>query len=86
MVGAGTIVSGGHVRNSVISGGVRIDAGAYVEGSVIMPGVQIGAGAVVRNAVLDKNITVAEGAQLGVDLDYDRGIVMIGKGLSVPPL
>ena len=59
-----------------------------------MPGVQIGAGAVVRNAVLDKNITVAEGAQLGVDLDYDRelytvsdgGIVVIGKGLSVPPL
>ena len=94
MVGAGTIVSGGHVRNSVISGGVRIDAGAYVEGSVIMPGVQIGAGAVVRNAVLDKNVIVAESAQLGVYLDYDRelytvsdgGIVVIGKGLSVPPL
>jgi glucose-1-phosphate adenylyltransferase len=91
MVGAGSIVSGAHVRNSVIASDVRIAGGAYVEGCVIMPGVRIGSGAVVRNTVLDKYCTVADGAQLGVDLDGDRqqytvsegGIVVIGKGTAV---
>lgn len=91
MVGAGTIISGAHVRNSVIASDVRIASGAYVEGCVIMPGVRIGAGAVVRNSVIDKFCTVADGAQLGVDLDGDRqhytvsdgGIVVIGKGITV---
>ena len=45
MVGAGSIVSGAHVRNSVLSYDVTIREGAYVEGSVIMPGVRIGRGA-----------------------------------------
>ncbi len=92
MVGAGSIIAGAHVRNSVLSGDVMVHAGAYVEGSVILPGARIMPGAVVRNAVLDKYTVVEEGAQLGVDLEGDRerytvsenGIVVIGKGVSVP--
>ena len=93
MVGAGTIVSGAHVRNSVIANDVLIHQGAYVEDSVIMPGVRIGPGAVVRKAVLDKYSEVDAYAQLGVDLDGDRaasytvsegGVVVIGKGVQVP--
>lgn len=92
MVGAGTIVAGAHVRNSVIASDVRIHQGAYVEDSVIMPGVRIEPGAVVRKAVLDKYSVVERGAQLGVDLDGDRqqytvsdgGVVVIGKGTHVP--
>ncbi len=59
---------------------------------MILPGARIMPGAVVRNAVLDKYTVVEEGAQLGVDLEGDRerytvsenGIVVIGKGVSVP--
>ena len=59
---------------------------------MILPGARIMPGAVVRNAVLDKHTVVEEGAQLGVDLEGDRerytvsenGIVVIGKGVSVP--
>jgi len=91
MVGAGTIISGAHVRNSVIAGDVRIHSGAYVEDSVIMPGVRIEPGAVVRKAVLDKYSVVGKGAQIGVDLEHDRqlhtvsdgGVVVIGKGVEV---
>lgn len=89
MVGAGTIVSGAHVRTSVLSSAVSVEAGAYVEGSVIMPGVRIGRNAVVRHAILDKNVDVPDGAQIGVDLDRDRelytvsdgGVVCLGKGV-----
>jgi glucose-1-phosphate adenylyltransferase len=90
MVGAGTIVSGAHVRTSVIASSVAIEAGAYVEGSVVMPGARIGRNAVVRRAILDKNVVVPDGAQIGVDLDRDKslytvsagGVVCLGKGVT----
>ena len=89
MVGAGTIVSGAHVRTSVLATGVAVEAGAYVEGSVVMPGVRIGRNAVVRRAILDKNVEIPDGAQIGVDLERDRelytvsegGVVCLGKGV-----
>ena len=91
IVGAGSIISGAHVRSSVVAHDVRVFDGAYVDGVVLSPGVQIGRGAVVRNAILDKNIIVPDGAQIGVDLDHDRehytvspsGIIVLGKGQYV---
>jgi glucose-1-phosphate adenylyltransferase len=91
IVGAGSIISGAHVRSSVVSHEVRVDDGAYVDGSVLMPGVRIGRGAVVRRAILDKNVIIPDGAQIGVDLERDRelytvsdsGIVVLGKGQQV---
>jgi glucose-1-phosphate adenylyltransferase len=91
IIGTGSIIAGAHVRTSVVSADVNVYEGAYVEGSVIMPGVRIGRGAVVRNAIVDKNVIVPPGAKIGVDLDFDRqhytvsdrGIVAIGKGVSI---
>lgn len=88
MVGAGCIVSGGTVRNSVLSTGVVVEDGATVEGSVLFPGVRIGRGAVVRHAILDKNVVVGDGEIIGVDAERDAqrfkispgGVVTVGKG------
>lgn len=91
MVGAGSVIAGAHVRDSVVSYDVQVREGTYVEGSVIMPGVRIGRGAVIRNTVLDKYVTVPDGAQIGVNPAEDRerftvsdgGITVIGKGVVV---
>jgi glucose-1-phosphate adenylyltransferase len=91
MVSAGVVVSGGTVRRSILSPGIRVHSRSLVEGSVLMHDVDVGRGAVVRNAIVDKNVAIPEGAQIGVDLDRDRklytvsdnGVVVIGKGQRV---
>lgn len=91
MVASGCIISGGTVRNSVLSNNVIVEEGATVEGSVLMPGVRIGKGAVVRHAILDKNVVVSEGEFIGVDLERDSsrftisagGVVCVGKNQRV---
>jgi glucose-1-phosphate adenylyltransferase len=92
VVSNGVIVSGGSVRESVLSPGVRVHSWATVERSVVMDGTSIGRHAVVRDAILDKNVTVADGVQIGVDKDDDRargftvsegGVTVVGKGEQV---
>ena len=93
LVSQGVIVSGGRVRRSVLSPGVRVHSGSEVADSVLLHGVAVGRGAVVRRAILDKNVVVWPGAQVGVDLEHDRargftvtdaGVVVVGKGEQVP--
>jgi glucose-1-phosphate adenylyltransferase len=93
MVCAGVIVSGGTVRRSVLSPGVRVHTGALVEDSVLLHGVDVGRGAVVRRAIIDKNVRVPEGARIGVDPEADRtrfhvsedGVITIGKHDRIDP-
>jgi glucose-1-phosphate adenylyltransferase len=93
VVSNGVIVSGGFVRNSVLSPGVRVDSGSRVSRAVILNNARVSGRAVVENAILDKNVVVQEGAKVGVDKDHDRarglvvsdgGITVVGKGRVVP--
>jgi glucose-1-phosphate adenylyltransferase len=94
LVSNGVIVSGGLVRNSVLSPGVRVESWSRVERSVILHNARVSRYAVVENAILDKNVVVMEGATLGVDKEHDRargfvvsggGVTVVGKGQVVTP-
>jgi glucose-1-phosphate adenylyltransferase len=93
VVSNGVIVSGGLVRDSVLSPGVRVNSWATVERAVLMHNTRIGRHAVIRDAILDKNVMVPEGACVGVDKDHDLargfvvsagGVTVVGKGQAVP--
>jgi glucose-1-phosphate adenylyltransferase len=94
LVSNGVIISGGLVRDSVLSPGARVDSWSRVDRAVILHNSRVRRHAVVQDAILDKNVVVAEGAMVGVDKDHDRarglvvssgGITVVGKGRVVTP-
>jgi glucose-1-phosphate adenylyltransferase len=94
VVSNGVIVSGGLIRNSVLSPGARVDSWSRVDRAVILHNSRVDRHAVVENAILDKNVVVLEGATVGVDKDHDRarglavsagGVTVVGKGQVVAP-
>jgi glucose-1-phosphate adenylyltransferase len=88
----GVIISGGYVRNSVLSPDVRVEPGAVLENCILFDNVTVGSGAVLRRTIIDKNVTIPAGYRIGVDTELDRsrfevspgGVVAIAKGDLVP--
>jgi glucose-1-phosphate adenylyltransferase len=93
LVSSGVIVSGGLVRGSVLSPGVRVNSWSTVDRSVLLHNVIVGRHAEIRDAIIDKNVVVPEGAKIGVDKEHDLargftvsagGITVVSKGQEVP--
>lgn len=72
IVAPGCIISGGRVKHSVLSYGVRLHSNSLVENSILFPNVTIGRRASVRNAIIDSGVEIPEGAVIGYDLEADR--------------
>jgi len=83
----GCIISGGHVRKSILSPDVRINSYALVENSILLDGVDIGRNCRIRNTIIDKGVKVPPGSVIGYDLDHDRarGWVTTEQGVVVIP-
>ena len=75
----------GTVINSILSGGVVIEAGACVRDSVIMDDVVIKSNAEVYTAIIDADVTVLPGATVGSPSSDKNDITVIAKGSVVSP-
>ena len=86
-ISPGVIISGGEIIHSILSPGVYVHSWARILDSVVMDGCRIGRNAIVSKAILDKNVIVEDGAEVGVDLDYDRerGLTVTESGITVVP-
>jgi glucose-1-phosphate adenylyltransferase len=88
MVCPGCIVSGGHVRRSILSCNVRVNSFSVVEDSILFEGVDVGRHCRVRRAIIDKDVKIPPNSTIGFDLEHDRhrgfsvteqGVVVIAK-------
>ena len=88
LISPGCIISGGRVRRSVLSPGVRVNSYALVDDSILFDGVDVGRHCRIRRAIIDKEVKLPPYTVLGYDLDFDRrrgftvteqGVVVIGK-------
>jgi glucose-1-phosphate adenylyltransferase len=71
MVSGGCIISGAHVRGSLLFSDVRVDERSAIEGSVILPHVDIGKGCQVSRAIVDEGCQIPDGMQIGIEQQAD---------------
>jgi glucose-1-phosphate adenylyltransferase len=72
IVGGGSIVSGGRVKNSVLCYNVRVNSYSEVENSIVFNHVNIGRYSRIRNAIIDRHVVLPEHSEIGYDPEADR--------------
>jgi len=89
MISPGCIISGGHVRRSILSPNVRVNSFSVIEDSIVFEDVVIGRHCRIASAIIDKDVTIPPGVHIGYDADLDRrrgfthsenGIVIVPRG------
>jgi glucose-1-phosphate adenylyltransferase len=68
----GCIVSGGQVRNSILSHNVRVNSYAHIDDSILFEGVDVGRHSTIRRAIIDKGVHIPPESEIGIDQDADR--------------
>jgi glucose-1-phosphate adenylyltransferase len=92
IVCAGCIISGGLVKRSVLSPGVRINSYSHVEESILFPDCSIGRNARIRRAIIEKHVQIPENSVIGYDAGEDAkryhvspgGIVVVDSVNGMP--
>ena len=87
ILGAGTIISGGSVKHSILSARVVVEDRASVENSILFEDVRVGPGALLQRCIIDKGVQIPPGETVGYDIpgDLRRGFTVSEKGIVVVP-
>lgn len=85
LVCLGSIISGGHVRRSILGPNSRVNSYAHVEDAILFDGVDVGRYARIRRAIIDKYVRIPQGIEIGYnhDLDRARGFTVTDQGVTV---
>jgi glucose-1-phosphate adenylyltransferase len=87
IVSEGCIISGGLVKNSILSPGVIVDRDAIVEDSILFDDVIVEPGTKIRKSIIDKESRIKANCSVGYDLQVDiqRGFLVSKNGVVVVP-
>ena len=86
IVSHGSIISGGIVKNSVLSNNVTVRSWSEVEESVIMSDVEIGRRCKIIKAIIDKGNRIPPDTEIGYNPEADRKRFMVTpRGIVVIP-
>jgi len=84
LVSHGSIISGGVVRNCVLSYNVIIQSWSSVEESVIMENVVIGRNALIKKAIIAEGVNIPSGMEIGYHPRKDRKrFTVTRRGITV---
>jgi glucose-1-phosphate adenylyltransferase len=84
VVSSGCILSGGTVRNSVLSPNVRVNSYAEVDASILFSHVNIGRHCRIRRAIIDRDVQVPDGSVIGYDPESDSQRYLVTEsGITV---
>jgi glucose-1-phosphate adenylyltransferase len=72
IVSNGCIVSGGMVKNSVLSPDVRVNSYCDIDSCILFSHVSVGRSCRIRRAILDRDVHVPAGTTIGYDAEADR--------------
>ena len=72
LVSGGCIISGGSVKNSVLSPDVRVNSFSEIEDSILFSHVNVGRNCRIRKAIIDRDVHIPEGTTIGYDAEADR--------------
>jgi len=80
LVSQGCILSGGTVKECVLSPDVRVNSFSEVESSILFSHVNVGRRCRIRRAILDRDVHIPEGTTIGYDPEADRGRYFVTDG------
>lgn len=72
IIGAGSVITGSSVQNSILFNNVIVSDEAVVQNSIIFDEVRIGKNCHIENCIIEKGVIVPDKTVLGVDNQQDR--------------
>lgn len=72
IIGAGSVITGSSVQNSILFNNVNVSDEAVVQSSIIFDGVQIGKNCHIENCIIEKDVVIPDKTIIGTDLTQDR--------------
>ncbi|HZS97162.1 MAG TPA: sugar phosphate nucleotidyltransferase, partial [Terriglobales bacterium] len=72
IVSAGCIVSGGSVKNCILSPDVRVNSYTEIDNSILFSHVNVGRHCRIQRAIIDRDVHIPEGTTIGFDAEADK--------------